>query len=102
MESQMTSSKVRIPALDISKVVIPAGVNVITMKSGVAFRKGSRKLFLKNRSMEMNRVYKSFTKGVVVFTEEEIKRRHLGETKSCFSHIADEKQLGTIIRTVFK
>jgi hypothetical protein len=97
--------KIRVPAIDITQVTIPQGVEIITMKSGIAIRKGSRKFFLKKRVLEMNREYSVNTLPalpesvkVTVFTEEEIKRRHLGATKTCISNL-DEVLLSKILRT---
>lgn len=98
-------SRIRVPALDISQVAVPQGVEIITMKSGIAIRKGTRKFFLKKRVLEMNREYSAKTLpanvNVVVFTEDEIKRRHLGETKSCITNL-DEVLLGKVLRATCK
>ena len=88
--------------MDTSTLVMPAGVSMTNMKTGIKFEKGEKKAYLKGSNFEITNPTKALGSRVKVYSEAVIEKCHLGAVCAAIPAIADAVDLQKVINRYFK
>jgi hypothetical protein len=89
-------------SIAIADLNLPQGVEVKEMKTAISFTKGSKKAYLKGRSLEITNPIKELGSRVKRYSEEIIEKCHLGNVQACIPAVADTVDLNKILNRYFK
>lgn len=84
------------------QIKLPKNVELKATKSSITFARGERKAVLKSHALEITNPIKELGKRMKAYTEETIKKCHLGSIKGVINGIEDSVDLQKIIDKYFK
>jgi hypothetical protein len=90
------------PVIDCKTLSIPADVNMKICKTCTIFTKGNKKSALKGHLLELTNPTKEMGDRVVLFTDAQIEKCHLGAMRGSISGIVDNDDLAKILTKYFK
>jgi hypothetical protein len=89
-------------SITITDLKLPSGVEVKEMKTAISFTRGSKKAYLKGRSLEITNPIKDLGSRVKLYSKEIIAKCHLGNVQGVIPAVADVIDLGKILNKYFK
>jgi len=87
--------------MDLSMLVVPAGVEMVAGKSAVKFVRGSKRAYLKGSMLEITNPNKKLGDRVKLYSAEVIEKCHLGTVKAAIPAIEDVVDLNKILNRYY-